>query len=198
MPASCLLALALATALLAGCLAGVPDEQADSAATASGGPPDAQASSGGPVRAAAARAAGNATTNGSLLAHEVYEGYFTFILNGVYNPQDPAFFPTTFPEGYAFAVVEMAWPTPTAGGGDLSLMVHEVGMGGPDGMLAEVDGPGPLRLDLAPADVAPGEYWLVGYVPRDGRTPVVVDQAFEIHVSYFDGPPPEGYSALAG
>lgn len=181
----------LVLSALAGCLG---DTGATPNEAAAEGPADASAA----VGASRVPAATPGEANASALGHERHEGYLTFVAAGVYNPRDPAFFPTTFPEGYESAVIEMAWTPSHPTNGDLSLMIHLPDMGGADGMLAEAAGPSPLRIEVTPAGVEPGEYWLVGYVPTDGSTPLVVDQPFEIHVTYFAGPAPADYTALSG
>lgn len=145
---------------------------------------------------ATAGAAGGEMTSQRI--YVTYGGHMSYVvLNYVWSPTDPLAFTIEFPEFYATAVLEMEWTPKYATNRELSLMVHEKGAVTAEGMVAEADGPSPLRLDVTPPTVPPGEWDLVAYVPMDGRTKAVVDQDFRIHATFFDGPTPGGFTAVA-
>lgn len=150
---------------------------------------DAAAPAGGPD------SKGDTTAESKLIGAKTYNGHITFIVLGQFNPSDPLVFPTTFPPDYSQALLEMEWTNSLPTNTDLALMLHKSGMGGSDGMMDQSTGQSPLKLVVTRSKVAADAHDIIAYVPLDDVS-LVLNQDFKIHVSFFTGAVPDGYTMV--
>ncbi|MGQ0536253.1 MAG: hypothetical protein ACT4PT_09290 [Methanobacteriota archaeon] len=180
------------TVLMGGCLTEGGDEGAREASF----DPDPPGPGSNPATPPAEAARGR---DGSTILHqESFDGYVSVVYGPLSNPLDPALFPVTLPPLYGAAVLEMIWQPTLPTNTEMSLMVHRQGGAGADAMLREIAGPSPLRMVIDAGEIPTGQYDVVVYVPTDRvLTTVIVHQPFEIHATIFDGPVPEGFTAIS-